>query len=160
MYIPVVKVFTVPKPIQGLFQVKNKEKYKGDHSRVIFRSSWEMLFFRWCDENPDVIRWSSEEMIIPYLCKTDNRMHRYFPDAYLEYSDGTKYIIEIKPKKETVQPVRKKIATKRHKEEVLRWAKNRSKWLAAMDYAKKQGMIFEVWHEDSLRKRGIKILTG
>lgn len=114
----------------------------------------------WCDGNPRIRYFSSEEIVIPYVCKTDNRYHRYFVDFYIEYDDGSKYIIEIKPKKETVPPRPATRMTKQKKYEILTWAKNTSKWEAAMKYAESHDMIFNVWTEDKLKSLGIKILNG
>ena len=35
---------------------------------------------RYFDENPNVLKWSSEEVIVPYKSPLDGRYHRYFPD--------------------------------------------------------------------------------
>ena len=56
------------------------EKYTGDPTSIIMRSSWETMFANWCDKNPAIVKWSSEETIIPYRCPTDNKIHRYFVD--------------------------------------------------------------------------------
>ena len=69
---------------KGRYSIKNTSKYEGDPSRCVFRSLWERQVFRWCDENPSIIRWSSEETVVPYRCKTDNKIHRYFPDFYIK----------------------------------------------------------------------------
>ena len=66
---------------KGKYKVKKPEKYDGDFTNVIYRSLWERQFFRWCEDNSDVVRWSSESVVIPYRCKTDNKMHRYFVDV-------------------------------------------------------------------------------
>ena len=60
------------------------EKYTGDPTNIIMRSSWETMFANWCDKNPAVIKWKSEENIIPYRCPTDGKIHRYFVDFYVE----------------------------------------------------------------------------
>ena len=65
---------------QGLFYPKNTEKYKGDFSNIVYRSSWELKFMHWADESKNVLEWSSEELVIPYLSPLDNKMHRYFVD--------------------------------------------------------------------------------
>ena len=70
---------------------KNPQKYSGDSNNIIMRSSWETKFAMWCDMNPSIIRWSSEETIIPYICPTDNKMHRYFIDFKIrvQQKDGS-----------------------------------------------------------------------
>lgn len=144
---------------QGIYPVQNKAKYKGDHSKVIFRSMWERQVFRWCDLNPDVVGWKSEETVIPYICKTDGKAHRYFVDLCIEFKSGKKFYVEIKPKKDTLPP--KKTPGKRKEtfvNEALTWAKNISKFTAAEEYAKARGATFQVWTEETLAALGIKIM--
>ena len=50
----------------GKYQVKNKSKYNGDSTNVIYRSLWEKAVFMWCDKNSNVKNWSSESVIVPY----------------------------------------------------------------------------------------------
>ena len=142
----------------GPFQPINPHKYKGDPKRIVFRSLWERQLFKWCDEHCFVKAWSSEEIVVPYRCDTDKQLHRYFPDVFIEFSDGRKLLIEVKPKKETVQPRVPKRKTKRFITEVLTYVKNTSKWAAAEAYAKERGWTFEIWSEDMLRKLGIVII--
>ena len=67
----------------GRYKVVNVDKYKGDHTNVVYRSLWERHVFSWCDSNPKVKKWSSEELIIPYYYDVDKKYHRYFPDLSL-----------------------------------------------------------------------------
>lgn len=144
---------------KGKYRVKNPRKYDGDHTNVTYRSLWERCVFKWLDENDNVLKWSSEEIIVPYRCKTDNRMHRYFVDLKIRFKTGPTYLIEIKPKKETEPPKKRSRKTKAYINEVLTYVKNTSKWEAANEYAKDRGMIFEVWHEDTIKGLGIRLLT-
>ena len=88
---------------KGRYRIENIKKYKGDISDVIYRSSWELKFMRWCDSNPSVLDWGSETVIIPYRSPVDNNDHRYFVDFYIKIQDKDKkilkYLIEIKPEK-------------------------------------------------------------
>ena len=143
----------------GRYTVKNKKKYEGDHSRVIFRSLWERHVFRWIDENKDIKSWSSEEVVIPYRCATDNRVHRYFMDVKMTTSDNQVHLIEIKPKIQTKKPDRTRRKTKKFLKEAITYIKNESKWKAADEYAKDRGWKFHIWTEDTLKKLGIKLLT-
>ena len=143
---------------KGRYKVKNPDKYKGNPTQVIFRSLWERQVFRWCDENPSVLQWSSEEIIIPYRCKTDRKRHRYFPDVYIRTED-TEYLIEIKPKKETKPPRDRSRKTKRYLNEVMTYIKNTSKWEAAEEYCADRGITFQIWTEETLKGMGIKLLT-
>ena len=76
------------------------EKYSGDPTAIIMRSSWETRFALWCDRNPSVIKWKSEETIVPYRCPTDDRLHRYFVDFQIQVrqKDGLfkTFLIEVK----------------------------------------------------------------
>lgn len=130
------------------------EKYEGDPTGIIARSSWETKFFIWCDNNPAVVKWSSEELIIPYKCKTDDRWHRYFPDAKVKIRDAAgnikTYIVEIKPDKQTRPPETPKRKTRQYINEVLTWGKNESKWLAAIEYCKDRGYEFKILTEKHL----------
>ena len=88
----------------GRYRVKNPKKYKGDSNMVIYRSLWEKHAFKWCDDNPKVKRWSSEETVIPYLYEVDKRYHRYYMDLTLEMTDGKTILVEIKPASQTEPP--------------------------------------------------------
>ncbi|CAB4141270.1 head completion protein [uncultured Caudovirales phage] len=143
---------------QGKFKLKNPSKYKGDYNNVIYRSSWELSVMMWCDNNSFITEWSSEELVIPYLCPTDNSFHRYFVDFTIRFSNGKSYWIELKPEKYTIPPNKPKRANKRFITETLQYVKNQAKWKAAEEYAKKHNSTFSVWTENTLSKLGIKIL--
>ena len=144
------------KTYKGRYKPKNPEKYAGNVDDVVYRSMWERHVMRWCDDNPDVISWVSEEVIIPYICETDNRPHRYFMDFAIQFVDGTKLLVEVKPAKETKAPVKKQGKSRKTVlNEGMTYIKNQSKWKAASQFAKKQGWIFEIWTEHELTKLGI-----
>lgn len=145
------------KTYTGKYVVKNKKKYEGDWTNVYYRSSWERAVFKWCDTNPDILKWSSEETVIPYVCKTDNKYHRYFVDIKMTTKEGI-FLIEIKPECQTVAPKVPKRRTKKYIKEGLTYVKNRSKWEAAERYCKKRGWTFKVWTENTLKGMGIKII--
>ena len=52
------------KTLKGKYTPKNPIKYKGDPTNIIYRSSWELKFMKWCDLREDVIEWQSEEFSI------------------------------------------------------------------------------------------------
>lgn len=143
----------------GSFRPKNQQKYIGDVRSIKYRSLWERQVFKWCDEHSDVVQWNSEETIIPYRCKTDGKIHRYFVDLYIKFKNGQSYLIEIKPKKQTLEPKKQSRKTKKYINEVYTYIKNISKWEAANEYCEDRGMIFQVWHEDILKSLGIRLLT-
>lgn len=111
----------------------------------------------WCDSNPNVITWSSEELIIPYLCPTDGKMHRYFIDFVITMSNTQTYWIEVKPYKHTQPPRERTRRTKRHITEVMTYAKNQAKWETANEYAERHNAKFQIWTEKTLKKLGIKL---
>lgn len=137
-------------PHKGKYKVKNPEKYKGDYTNVTYRSSWEQKFFIYCDKNPDIIKWSSEEIIIPYKSPIDGKWHRYFPDVWMKTKNGDTYLIEIKPRKETVEPKKRSRITKQYLYEVKTWGINSKKWEAAQEYCKDRGWIFKIITEKEL----------
>ena len=44
---------------KGKYKPKNRSKYKGDPTKIVYRSLWERRFMVYCDENPNVIKWAS-----------------------------------------------------------------------------------------------------
>jgi hypothetical protein len=134
----------------GRYQVKNKSKYKGDSSSVVYRSLWERAAFNWCDSNDKVKGWSSEEVIIPYYYDVDKKYHKYYVDLKIVFEEKT-ILVEIKPEKETVPPVGAK-KTKRYITEGLTYVKNMNKWEAANEYAQDRGWEFHVWTEKTLQE--------
>jgi len=143
------------KYLQGRYIVRNREKYRGDVDNVIYRSSWELKFLAWCDNNPSVVQFSSEEVVIPYKSPVDGKYHRYFVDCFVKIKDSKDtvktYLIEIKPKKQTIQPEVKKKVTKRYINEVVTWGVNEAKWKAATEYCKDRGWEFKILTEDDLK---------
>ena len=71
---------------KGKFHPTNTKKYRGDVHNIIYRSLWERKFMVYCDKNPDIVEWGSEEIIIPYMSPLDRKRHRYFPDFYIKTS--------------------------------------------------------------------------
>jgi hypothetical protein len=149
---------------KGRFRPKNPSKYKGDASKIIYRSMWEFKFFRYIDEHPDILWWQSEEIFIPYVSPIDGKYHRYFPDVILEKKTGEGssqvVMIEIKPEKQTRAPdISKKNATpsgrisRRYINEVKTYGVNDAKWRYARQYCAERGWAFEIMTEKHL---GIK----
>lgn len=129
-------------------------KYTGDPTNIIMRSSWETLFATWCDKNPSIVKWSSEETIIPYRCPTDDRMHRYFVDFKIQTKQGDgslkTFLVEVKPAKQTVPPVYPGKKTQRYLTESLTFLKNQAKWSAANEYCKDRNWEFKIITEKEL----------
>jgi hypothetical protein len=126
------------------------EKYTGDPTNIIMRSSWETRFASWCDKNPSVLKWSSEETVVPYRCPTDNRIHRYFVDFKISVSTGKTYIVEVKPAAQTQPPIYPGRQTQRYITESLTFMKNQAKWEAANEFARDRGWEFKIITEKEL----------
>jgi hypothetical protein len=139
---------------KGLFHATHPDKYLGDAKNIVYRSSWELKLFRYCDLTPGVIKWASEEFHIPYLSPVDKRMHRYFPDVYMQVrtTDGSikHSVIEIKPKVQTLPPKASRKRNRRFLSETMTYAVNQAKWEAATAYCKVKGWTFMVVNETHL----------
>ena len=142
---------------KGFFKPRNPEKYRGDPTQVIYRSRWELKLMSYLDTHPDIIEWSSEEFCIPYISPVDNRMHRYFPDFKVKKKnqDGTieVWIIEVKPAKQCVPPIKPKKVTKRFLQEAVTFSVNAAKWKAAKEFCADRQYKFMIFTEKEL---GIK----
>jgi hypothetical protein len=105
------------------------------------------------DDNPNVIWWASEELIIKYRSPIDQRIHRYFPDFIVRLKQKTgiesTVVIEIKPHKQTIKPVQKR-KTKRYLQEAATYAVNQEKWRAADLFCKEHGWQFKVLTEKDI----------
>ena len=137
---------------QGQYKPKNPKKYEGDLNNIVYRSSWELEAFEFCDNNPNVIKWSSEEIVIPYAMPTPNggvRKARYFPDLYMEVKnrDGkiVRHLVEIKPHKQTKASRSRNPKNKMYENAVH--MKNQLKWEAARAWCRQNGMIFSILTE-------------
>ena len=136
----------------GLYKPTNPGKYRGNPRRIVYRSLWERKYMAYCDSTPSVLEWSSEEISIPYRSPIDRKAHRYYPDFYIKILEKSgkisKYIVEIKPKKQTKPPHGKDKRTAAYKKACLTFAKNRAKWDAAEDYCEERQMKFLILTED------------
>ena len=139
---------------RGRYIPSNPKKYKGDSSRIIYRSLWERKLMVYCDRNEKVLEWGSEEVIIPYLSPWDNKVHRYFPDFYIKVQENTgkikRYLIEVKPLKQTTKPKKPKRQTKGYIREAFEYARNQAKWKAAREYCADRMWEFKVITEKEL----------
>lgn len=133
-----------------LFKPIFPEKYSGDPTNIIMRSSWETMFANWCDKNPSIVRWSSEETIVPYRCPTDGKIHRYFVDFKITVREGKTFLVEVKPAKQTLPPVYPGRQTQRYLTESMLFIKNQAKWEAARNYCKDRGWEFKIITEKEL----------
>jgi len=139
---------------KGKYRPNNPLKYKGDYRNIIYRSLWELKFMKYCDGNQNILEWGSEEFWLPYRSPLDNKVHRYFPDFYIKVRETTgkinKMIIEVKPKKQCIEPKRPKKKTRGYIYEVREYARNQAKWKAAKSYCLDRGYEFKILTENEL----------
>ena len=166
---------------QGYYRVANREKYVGDPNLVIYRSSWEFAFCRWCDSSPSIIRWSSEPIKIPYYdriskleeCRklgldTNNpknwAVKNYNTDFWIEIDKGgdkpEKWFVEIKPKDKLTKPkpvLRSAPLKEQRRYNILmkEYIINEAKFKALESWAERSGAKFYVFTEDTLIHYGI-----
>lgn len=117
---------------QGNFTISPQylHKYIGDPELIVYRSSWEYKWCKYCCINPTILRWSSEPIAIKYVHPLKLRdlklkaekekvnfnlqeamaraTSNYYPDFWMEVkkSDGgiKKVFVEIKPHSQTIRP--------------------------------------------------------
>jgi len=118
--------------IRGRYKPKNTLKYDGNVNKVTYRSMWERRFMLYCDRSPKILRWSSEEIHIPYVSPKDNKWHNYYPDFVIETTSGRTIMVEIKPSYQK------------------RWDVNKSKWSYAEKFCIDNNMEFKVLTEKEL----------
>ena len=138
------------KSYKGLYRPKNYKKYAGDPNSIVYRSLLERKFMVYCDTNPDIISWASEELSVKYRSPIDQKVHRYFPDFLVKTSSGKKVMIEIKPAIQCKPPKPRSRKTKRYLQEQLTFIKNISKWRAAKEYCSDNGLEFKIFTEKEL----------
>lgn len=138
---------------QGLYIPRNPDKYVGV-GKLVYRSSYELKFMRWADANPNVLKWSSESLVIPYRSPIDGKIHRYHVDNMVVIKEGDvvkKYIVEIKPYKQTLKPS----PSKKKKRETILYEQatydvNLAKWEAAKEWCKNRDWKFIILTERDL----------
>ena len=139
---------------KGKYYPSFPRKYKGDPTNIIYRSLWERKFMVYCDKNAKILEWGSEEIALPYISPHDSRVHRYFPDFYIKVQENTgkikRYLIEVKPKKQTKPPAKPKRQTKGYIREAFEYARNQAKWKAAREYCADRMWEFKVITEQEL----------
>lgn len=100
---------------------------KKSSQNLYYRSMFELNTIIHLEENTSVVSYTFEPYRIEYLYEGHTR--HYIVDCLVEYNDGRKVIIEIKPNC------------------YLRHPKNQTKFLAAAKFAQENGFTFEVWTE-------------
>jgi hypothetical protein len=141
--------------IQGVYVPKNTIKYVGKNP-IIYRSSYELKFFRFCDDNPNVTRWASESVKIPYFHPFAKTNRMYYVDLNMVIKEGEiykKYLVEIKPEKQTHKPdfTNSKCRKSTIFYEQMTYVTNCAKWDAARAFAFSHDMQFLIITEKDLK---------
>lgn len=135
------------KTAHGVFKPTNQEKIIGK-AVIEYRSSWELRAFITLDRSPNVIKWASESIEIPYYDPVTKKQRIYYPDLFVLYKDKTgkekSAIFEIKPLSQTV------LENTKSKYDKLQLVTNLAKWKAAMAFCQKAGITFRVITEKDL----------
>ncbi len=140
----------------GKFTPKHPEKYVGNVNEIFYRSLLERTMMKKFDDDVNVLKWNSEEVVINYVSPIDHKTHRYFVDFYVEYIDINgklnKELIEVKPYSQVIPPKK----SKRGRPALYEIAKatyliNRAKWAAAQKYCEGTGVKFAILTEKQIR---------
>ena len=142
---------------KGLFKPLCPEKYLGDITKIRFLSSWELRFMDFCDKNPNVIKWGSEEFKIPYIHPIKKNLNgtpklcHYYPDFIVKYKNQRgellTEVIEIKPSSQDPNRVSKKKPTTY---DVVQMVINKAKWTAAEAFCASHKIKFKVVTEKEM----------
>lgn len=139
---------------QGIYKVKNPEKYIGN-SNPKYRSSWEHTFMMFCDNNPSIQQWASESVKIPYRDPLTGKNTVYVPDFFIVYLDRNlkkhAELIEIKPAN---QMLKERVGKNPYNQ--AQYVKNMAKWAAAGNWAKQNGVRFRIINEHDIFLNGSK----
>jgi hypothetical protein len=108
---------------------------------------------KFCDEHPNVAKWASEAIKIPYRNPFTGKYTVYVPDFFMVYVDakGKQHveIIEVKPQNQTSMS-----EAKRSKHNQAHAILNTAKWEAARAYCKQQGITFRIVTENDIFHSG------
>lgn len=142
------------KAYRGKYRPENPSKYAGDPSNIVYRSLWERKVMVYLDKHESVISWGSEEFAIPYVSPVDRKTHRYFPDFIVRVrtKEGKikTMIWEVKPNRQTKEPVKKSRVTRQYVTEVMTYGINEAKWKAAQNFCADRGWEFRLITEKEL----------
>lgn len=132
----------------------------GDPTCIIMRSGWETRFCQWCDIHPQIKRWSSEPVPIPYHNPVTKKVARYFVDFYIEVEKNgvlEGFLIEVKPNAQIKPPSQKLLEGNRtlkkiqsYNWQLKTYLVNKAKFDAAIVFAKSRGMKFAICDEKFL----------
>tara|TARA_B100001057_G_scaffold372893_1_gene377292 strand:+ start:62162 stop:62599 length:438 start_codon:yes stop_codon:yes gene_type:complete len=139
---------------QGRYTLKFPQKYVG-RKTPLYRSSWEFAFMKFCDENPNVAKWASESIRIPYKNPLTGKHTIYVPDFFIAYADRKgkqrAELIEVKPENQTL---RENVGKSKFNQ--AQYVQNMAKWEAARAWCKQKGLYFRVISEKDIFHQGTR----
>jgi len=154
---------------QGIYSPLHPEKWilseqslpsnQAFKNKIVYRSSWEYHFCRYCDNNSSIISVSSEPFAVEYFYSLDNKKHRYYPDFIIKVIDTQNniviHLIEIKPYQEVKDAIngvqqRANMKPGTFKKRTFTAMKNNAKWKAARAYCESKGIKFTIITEKEL----------
>jgi hypothetical protein len=81
-------------------------------------------------------------------------VHRYFPDYLIKVKEDSgnikTYVVEVKPKKQTLPPKQRSRVTKSYLHECKTYAINQAKWSAAKEWCADRMVEFKIITEEDL----------
>lgn len=116
---------------------------------IEYKSSLERKAFAYADINPKVKYFSIEPFAIKYIKPTDNKVHRYYIDLFIEFVNGSKFMVEVKSFAETQMP-RGNAKSGAHLKQLETFLINQAKWRAATKFASQKGIKFIILTENEL----------
>lgn len=116
---------------------------------IIYRSSWEKTFMKWCELSPKVKKWGSECISIKYMSRLDGQEHTYYPDFCLVLNDDTHVIVEIKPYNQVVKP------NPSNEWATREYMRNISKWTTIKKKCEEKGYRFWIITEKTINSLGL-----
>lgn len=95
-------------PVKKARKRRRRKKGRGHYNRGLhvspiageckYRSGWEVKYMVHLDSDPQVSTWSYEKLVIEYVSnQRTKKIRKYYPDFQIEYKDGSKVVVEIKP---------------------------------------------------------------
>jgi len=143
---------------QGQFMLSEEQKshYIGNPNTIYYRSSWEKRLMIFLSNNRKIEEWNSEGVVIEYINPFDKRPHKYVMDFYFKTKDGKKYLVEVKPYKQAIEPRetltptgrRSKKRFETYRNEMNLYFVNKAKWKAAKAFCDKNDVTFLICTDD------------
>lgn len=148
------KIQNVEKFIKPLDEYMESTKRNDSGTFIQYKSRLERIAFHYADINPKIKYFSIEPFFISYIKPTDNKVHRYYIDMFIEFVTGDKFLVEVKSFNETQAPQKPKNKSNKYmsvyKDRLEIYLTNSSKWRSAEQFAKSKNMKFIILTEKEL----------